>query len=96
MKRERKEIRGVLTLGALLRLSAAAGFVIGLMGGVFYGVKFQLEGNLLELILTVMIALFFNASLIGLVTMIAYPLYVVLGRAGFFGVDRVTYEVSMD
>ena len=97
MKRERKEIRGVLTLGTLLRLSAVAGFVIGLMGGVFYGVvKFQLEGNLLELILTVMIALFFNASLIGLVTMIAYPLYVVLGRAGFFGVDRVTYEVSMD
>ena len=97
MKRERKEIRGALTLGTLLRLSAVAGFVIGLMGGVFYSVvMFQLEGNLLELILTVMIALFFNASLIGLVTMIAYPLYVVLGRAGFFGVDRVTYEVSMD
>lgn len=97
MKRERKEIRGVLTLGTLLRLSAVAGFAIGMMGGVFYGgVKFQLEGNLLELILTVLIAPFFNASLAGLITMIAYPLYAVLGRAGLFGVDRVAYEVSID
>ena len=37
MKCERKEIRGVLTLGTLLRLSAVTGFVIGLKGGVFYG-----------------------------------------------------------
>jgi len=97
MKRERKEIRGVLTLGTLLRLSAVAGFVIGLMGGVFYGgVRFQLNGNLLELILTVVIAPFFNASLVGLITMIAYPMYVVLGRAGLLGVDKVTYEASMD
>jgi len=97
MKRERKEIRGVLTLGTLLRLSAVAGFVIGLMGGVFYGgVRFQLNGNLLELILTVLIAPFFNASLVGLITMIAYPMYVVLGRAGLLGVDKVTYEVTMD
>jgi hypothetical protein len=97
MKRERKEIRGVLTLGTLLRLSAVAGFVIGLMGGVFYGgVKFQLDGNLLELFLTVLIAPFFNASLVGLIAMIAYPLYVVLGRAGLFAVDKITYEVPVD
>ncbi len=96
MKRERKEIRGVLTLTTLLRLSAVAGFVIGLMGGVFYGViKFQIEGNLLELLLMVLIAPFFNASLVGLVAMIAYPLYVVLGRAGFFGVDKITYEATV-
>jgi hypothetical protein len=67
------------------------------MGGVFYGgVKFQLDGNLLELFLTVLIAPFFNASLVGLIAMIAYPLYVVLGRAGLFAVDKITYEVPVD
>jgi len=97
MKRERKELRGVLALGTLLRLSAVAGFALGLIGGVFYGVvKYQLEGNLLELILAVLIAPFFNASLVGLITMIAYPLYVVLGRAAIFGVDRISYEPSID
>jgi hypothetical protein len=97
MKRERKEIRGVLTLGTLLRLSGVAGFALGLMGGVFYGiVKFQLEGNLLEMILAVLIAPIFNAFFVGLITMIAYPLYVVLGRAGFFSVDRLIYEGTME
>jgi len=97
MKRERKEIRGVLTLGTLLRLSAVAGFALGLMGGVFYGVvKYQLEGNFLELILAVSIAPFFNASLLGLVTMIAYPLYAILGRAGIFSVDKIIYEATID
>ena len=97
MKREKKEIRGVLTLGTLLRLSAVAGFVLGLMGGVFYGVvKYQLEGNFVELFLAVAIAPFFNASLVGLITMIAYPLYVVLGRAGILGVDKISYESTID
>lgn len=95
MTRKRSEIRGVLTLGTLLRLSAVGGFAVGLVGGVFYGVvKYLLEGNLLELILIILVAPPFNASLFGLLTLIAYPLYVVLGRAGIVSVDKLEYEAT--
>ena len=97
MTRKRSEIRGVLTLGTVLRLSGVGGFAIGLVGGVFYGVvKYLLEGNLLELILTIVVAPPFNASLFGLIAMIAYPLYVVLGRAGIVSVDKLEYETSVE
>ena len=94
MKRERKEVRGILSLGTLLRLSAVSGFAIGVMFGVFSGVvNYLLHGGAMDLVLFVVICPPVMAVFLAMVTLIGHPLYVVLSRAKVPGLDRIVYEV---
>ncbi len=97
MQLVRKEVRGILSLGTLLRLSAVSGFAIGVMFGVFSGlVNYQMHGGLVDLMLIVLIAPPVTALFLTLVTLIGHPLYVVLGRARFPGLDKIAYDVSVE
>ena len=54
MQRERKEVRGILSLGTLFRVSAISGFAIGVMFGVFAGVvSYLVNRNFLDLMLII-------------------------------------------
>ena len=95
MQRERKEVKGILSLGTLLRVSAISGFAIGVMFGVFAGVvSYLVNGNLLDLILIVAVAPFIVSVLLTLVTLMGHPLYGALGRMGFVGLDKIRYETT--
>ncbi len=95
MQRERKEVRGILSLGTLLRVSLVSGLAIGVMFGIFAGVvSFMARGSIASLVLIVVIGPPATALLLGLVTLIGHPLYAALNRAGFPGLDKVVYEVS--
>ena len=81
MKREFREVRGVISLGTLLRVSAISGFAIGIMFGVFAGVvSFMARGNIGDLILYVIITPPVTAILLAFVTLIGHPLYAALTR----------------
>ena len=95
MKREVMEVRGVISLGTLLRVSAVSGFAIGVMFGVFAGVvSFMARGNIGDLILYVVITPPVTALVLSLVTLIGHPLYAALTRAGMAGLDKIVYERS--
>ncbi|NIO41714.1 MAG: hypothetical protein GTO41_16980 [Burkholderiales bacterium] len=95
MKRERKEVWGVLSLGTLLKVSAVSGLAIGLMCGVFAGVvSFMARGSLFNLLLFVVVTPPVTAVLLVLITIMGHPLYAALSRAGLPGLDKVVYEVS--
>lgn len=97
MQQVRKEVRGILSLGTLLRLSAVSGFAIGLMFGVFSGiVNYLMHGGFVDLILIVVIAPPVISLLLTLVTLIGHPLYVVLGRAEFPGLDKIVYDAAVE
>ena len=95
MKRAVREIRGVLSLGTLLRVSTISGFAIGVMFGVFAGVvSFMARGNIGDLILYVIMTPPVTAILLAFVTLIGHPLYAALTRAGMAGLDKIVYEES--
>jgi hypothetical protein len=95
MQRERKQIRGILSLGTLLRVSLVSGLAMGLMFGVFAGVVSLMgRGSVIDLILFVAIGPPAIAVLLMLVTLIGHPLYAALGRLGIPGLDKLVYEVS--
>ncbi len=97
MKRERKEVNGILSLGTLLRVSVLSGFCIGVMFGVFSGVvSYLVNGNFLDLVLIVSVAPLVVALLLGLVTLIGHPLYRALGRLRVLGADKFSYEIIAD
>ncbi len=97
MKGERNQARGILSLGTLLRVNAVSGFAIGVMFGVFAGViSFMVHGNLAELGLFVMIAPPVTAFTLSLITLVGHPLYAVLVRSRFPGLERIAYEASLD
>jgi len=95
MRRERKDVRGILSLGTLLRVSAISGFAIGIMFGVFSGVvSYMVNGNFLDLMLIVAVAPFIVAMFLTLVTLMGHPLYGALGRMRLLGLDKISYETS--
>lgn len=95
MKREVREVRGVISLGTLLRVSAISAFAIGIMFGVFAGVvSFMARGNVGDLILFVVITPPVTALFLIFVTLIGHPLYAALTRARMAGLDRIVYEES--
>jgi hypothetical protein len=95
MKQEVREVRGILSLGTLLRVSAISGFAIGVMFGVFAGVvSFMARGNIGDLILFVVMAPPVSALFLTLVTLVGHPLYAALTRARMGGLDKIVYEVS--
>ncbi len=97
MKGERIQARGVLSLGTLLRVNAVSGFAIGVMFGVFAGVvSFMVHRSLVELGLFVVIAPPVTAFTLSMITLVGHPLYTMLARTGFPGLERITYEASME
>lgn len=95
MQRERKQVRGILSLGTLLRVSLVSGLAIGLMFGVFAGVvSAMVRGGVTDLILFVAVGPPATALALMLVTLIGHPLYTALSRLGVPGLDKVVYEVS--
>ncbi|UCD67657.1 MAG: hypothetical protein JSW48_12620 [Betaproteobacteria bacterium] len=95
MKREVREVRGIISLGTLLRVSVISGFAIGVMFGVFAGVvSFMARGNIGDLILYVVITPPVTALVLTFVTLIGHPLYAALTRAKMGGLDKIVYEVS--
>ena len=95
MQRERNEIRGILSLGTLLRVSAVSGFAIGIMFGVFTGiVSYMVNGNFLDLLLIVAVAPFIVSASLTLVTLMGHPLYGALARMRILGLDKISYETS--
>ena len=95
MQRERIEIRGILSLGTLLRVSAISGFAIGMMFGVFSGVvSYMVNGNFLDLMLIVAVAPFIVSVALTLVTLMGHPLYGALARMRVLDLDKISYETS--
>ncbi len=95
MKREVREVRGIISLGTLLRVSAISGFAIGVMFGVFAGVvSFMARANIGDLILFVVITPPVTALFLSFVTLIGHPLYTSLTRARMGGLDKIVYEES--
>lgn len=93
MRSERREVKGVLSLGTLLRFSVVSGLAIGEMFGVFAGVSyFMAGGGAITLVSLVLLAPPATALLLALVTLIGHPLYVVLVRFGIPGLDRISFE----
>lgn len=97
MKGERNQARGILSLGTLLRVNAVSGFAIGVMFGVFAGViSFMVHRNLAELGLLVVIVPPLTAVALSMITLVGHPLYTLLTRIRFPGLERITYEASLD
>ncbi|HUU72362.1 MAG TPA: hypothetical protein VMW70_07040 [Burkholderiales bacterium] len=97
MKRERNQIRGILSLGTLLRVNAVSGFAIGIMFGVFAGVvSFLVHRSLVEMGLFMLIAPPVTAISLSMITLVGHPLYTLLARARFPGLDGIFYEASPD
>ena len=95
VKREVRQVRGIISLGTLLRVSAVSGFAIGVMFGVFAGVvSFMARGNIGDLILFVVVTPPVTAMVVTSVTLIGHPLYAVLTRARMGGLDKIVYEES--
>ena len=95
MKGEVREVRGILSLGTLLRVSTIAGFAIGVMFGVFAGVvSFMARGNIGDLILYVIVTPPVTAIVLAFVTLVGHPLYATLTRARMAGFDKIVYEES--
>ena len=95
MQRERKQVRGILSLGTLLRVSLVSGLAIGLMFGVFAGVVSAMaRGSIMNLVLFVAGGPPATALFLMLVTLVGHPLYTALNRLGIPGLDKVVYEVS--
>ena len=95
MQRERKEVRGILSLGTLLRVSLISGLAIGVMFGIFAGVvSLMARGSIAGLVMSVVVGPPATALLLAMVTLIGHPLYAALNRAGVPGLDKVVYEVS--
>ena len=93
MLRERNQIRATLSLGTLLRVNAVSGFAIGIMFGVFAGVvSFLVHRSLFEMALFILIAPPVTALSLSMITLIGHPMYVMLTRARFPGLDLVSYE----
>ncbi len=97
MRGERKQTRGILSLGTLLRVNAVSGFAIGVMFGVFAGVvSFLVHRNLVEMGLFVVIVPPVTAFALTMITLIGHPLYTMLARTRFPGLERIAYEASLD
>jgi hypothetical protein len=97
MAQERIQIRGNLSLGTLLRVNAVSGFAIGIMFGVFAGVvSFLVHRSVVELGFFVLIVPPATALTLSLITLIGHPLYTMLARSRFPGLDRISYEPSPD
>lgn len=97
MKGEGNQTRGILSLGTLLRVNAVSGFAIGVMFGVFAGVvSFLVHRNVLEMGLFVLTGPPLTALALSMITLVGHPLYTMLARARFPGLDRITYEASVD
>jgi len=95
MRRERKQVRGILSLGTLLRVSLVSGLAIGIMFGVFAGVvSFMARGGVMNMVLFVAVGPPATALFLMLVTLVGHPLYAALNRLGIPGLDKVVYEVS--
>ena len=95
MKREVKEVRGVISMGTLLRVSAISGLAIGVIFGVFAGVvSFMARGDIGSLIMFSVVTPPVSAFVLVFVTLIGHPLYAALTRAKMGGLDRIVYEVS--
>ena len=97
MQRKRELVRGVLSLGTLIRISLVSGFAIGLMFGVFAGVvSFMASGSVTNLILLAVLVPPATALVLTMITLIGHPLYAALYRAGFPGLDKIGYDVDRD
>ena len=97
MQRKRELVRGVLSLGTLIRISLVSGFAIGLMFGVFAGVvSFMASGSVTNLILLAVLVPPATALVLTMITLIGHPLYAALNRAGFPGLDKIGYDVDRD
>lgn len=97
MKGERNQTRGILSLGTLLRVNAVSGFAIGVMFGVFAGVvSFLVHRNALEMGLIVLIGPPMTAFVLSMITLVGHPLYTMLARTRFPGLEKITYEASPD
>lgn len=95
MQRELRQVRGILSLGTLLRVSLVSGLAIGLMFGIFAGVvSFMARGGVMSLVLFVAVGPPATAIFLMLVTLVGHPLYAALNRLGIPGLDKVVYEVS--
>jgi len=97
MKGERNQARGILSLGTLLRVNAVSGFAIGLMFGVFAGVvSFLVHRSPVEMGLFVLILPPATAFSLSMITLVGHPLYTMLARTRFPGLERISYEASPD
>ena len=97
MRGERNQARGILSLGTLLRVNAVSGFAIGVMFGVFAGVvSYMVRGNPVELGLVVVIVPPVTAFTLSMITLVGHPLYTLLVRSRFPGLERITFEASPD
>jgi len=67
------------------------------MFGVFAGVvSFLVHRSLVEMGLFMLIAPPVTAISLSMITLIGHPLYAMLARARFPGLDRISYEASPD
>ena len=95
MQRERTQVRGILSLGTLLRVSLVSGLAIGFMFGIFAGVvSIMARGSVMGMVLIVALGPPATALFLMLVTLIGHPLYAALARLGIRGLDKIAYEES--
>ena len=97
MKGEQNQTRGIVSLCTLLRVNAVSGFAIGVMFGVFAGVvSFLVHRSPVGMDLFVVILPPATAFSLSMITLVGHPLYTMLARNRFPGLERITYEASLD
>lgn len=86
------EVRGTLSLGTVIRLGVVIGLAVGTFAGFIYGFEhYLLRHSIVGFLVIVAVAPLLNALFLAIVSLLGYPMYLILSRKKLLGLDKFSY-----